>query len=205
MPLKPERLGWLSVILASTCCLFPLLAIGLGLGSIGLGSFFGRFEPWLDLGGVLVVIAAWLYFMHERRRVYALGSTIKGERRTLVALSVATVLVVLFAGSALVSHLLPPSSPMQTTFAQSATIRASGASTTARVNYPRAVLAVTGMECYACVPEIEHSLNKVPGVHFAQVDFHHQTVTVEYDPAKATAAQLVSAVKSVGYDAKVAD
>lgn len=206
MPMRAERLGWLSVILASSCCVLPLLAIALGLGSIGLGPFFGRFEPWLDLGGVVLVVAAWFYFLRERRRLYALGSTIKGERRTIVALSVATVLVMLFGGPALVVRVLPSSLRAQATVAPTDhSNAASPSSADAASSYLRKVLAVKGMDCYACVPKIEHSLGKVSGVHLAAVDLNRQTVTVEYDPAEATPDALVNAVKAAGYDAKIAD
>lgn len=206
--MKAEKLGWLSVILASTCCVVPLLAVSLGLGSIGLGSFFGQFEPWLDLGGVALVAAAWFYFLRERRRVCTPGSTIctpgstiRGERRTIATLSVATVLVLLFAAPVLMVHGLPSKSAARVSGAGT---RSNRASTAPAGNYLRKVLAVKGMSCEACAPGVKRSLVRIPGVRWADVSFQSETATVEYDPAKASPEQLVNAIKSAGYDAKLA-
>jgi len=67
----------------------------------------------------------------------------------------------------------------------------------------RKVLAVKGMNCVACIPEIKSSLAKVQGVRSADVSLRDQTVIVEYNPAKASAQQLVKAVKAAGYDAQL--
>jgi copper chaperone CopZ len=201
---KSEKLGWLSVILASACCVLPLAAVLVGLGSVGLGSILGGLGIYFDLGGLVVLAVAWFYFLRERRRAYALNSGIRGERRTMAALSIATVLVVIFAGSGLAPAFLRVfASP--TTVAQASQVSAQYEVSGTPGAYLRKVLAVKGMDCAACIPEIKSSLAKVQGVHSADVSLRDQTVTVEYNPAKASPEQLVEAVKSAGYDAHVAN
>jgi copper chaperone CopZ len=199
---KSEKLGWLSVILASACCVLPLAAVVVGLGSIGLGSILGGFGIYFDLGGLVVLSIAWLYFLRERRRAYALNSGIRGERRTMAALSVSTVFVVIFAGSGLAPAFLRVfASP--TTIAQASQASAPSDMSGNPGAYLRKVLAVKGMDCAACIPEIKNSLAKVQGVNSADVSLRNQTVTVEYNPAKASPQQLVKAVKAAGYDAQL--
>jgi copper chaperone CopZ len=199
---KSERLGWLSVLLASACCVLPLVAVLVGLGSVGLGSILGGLGIYFDLGGLVVLAVAWFYFLREKRKAYALNSGIRGERRTMAALSIATVLVVLFAGSGLAPAFLRILAPPTTVAQTSQTSTARGASSDV-AGYVRKTLAVKGMSCAACIPEIKSSLAKVQGVHSADVSLRDQTVIVEYNPAKASPEQLVKAVKAAGYDAQV--
>jgi len=201
---KSEKLGWLSVILASTCCVLPLAAVLVGLGSIGLGSIMGGLGIYFDLGALVVLAVAWFYFLRERRRAYALNSGIRGERRTMAALSIATVLVAIFAGSGLAPTFLRIFAP-PTTIAQASQTSVTQDASSNPAGYLRKVLAVRGMDCVACIPEIKGSLAKVPGVRSEDVNLQNQTVTVEYNPTKASAQQLVEAVKAAGYDARVAN
>jgi copper chaperone len=202
LDVKAEKLGWLSVILASVCCVLPLAAVLVGLGSVGLGAILGGLGIYFDLGGLVVLAVAWFYFLRERRRAYALNSSIRGERRTMAALSVATVLVVVFAGSGLAPAIMRIVAP-PTTIVQAAQARMTQDASSNPAGYVRKVLAVKGMNCVACIPEIKSSLAKVQGVRSADVSLRDQTVTVEYNPAKASAQQLVKAVKAAGYDAQL--
>jgi len=201
---RSEKLGWLSVVLASACCVLPLAAVLVGLGSVGLGSILGGLGIYFDLGGLVVLAVAWFYFLRERRRAYALNSSVRGERRTMAALSIATVLVVIFAGSGLAPTFTRIFSPPSTNAQASQNTMTENASSNP-AEYLRKVLAVKGMDCAACIPEIKSSLAKVQGVHSVDVSLRDQTVIVEYNPAKASPEQLVEAVKSAGYDARVAN
>src|SRR6185503_19108589 len=67
---------------------------------------------------------------------------------------------------------------------------------TARVELP-----VSGMTCAACAHHIEQALSQTPGVRSAHVNFATSRATVEYAPASASLASLVSAVRRAGYDA----
>lgn len=200
--MKSEKLGWLSVILASACCVLPLAAVLIGLGSVGLGSILGGLGIYFDLGGLVVLAVAWFYFLRERRRAYALNSGIRGERRTMAALSIATVLVVVFAGSGLAPAIMRIFAP-PTTIAQASQTSVTQDASSNPAGYLRKVLAVKGMDCAACIPEIKNSLAKVQGVNSADVSLRNQTVTVEYNPAKASPEQLVKAIKVAGYDAQL--
>jgi copper chaperone CopZ len=212
-------LGWLSAALASVCCVLPLAAVLVGLGSVGLGSMLGGISIYFQLGGLLVLGFAWFYFLRGRRRACVSNACVSGlpaqagERRTVVALSVATAFVVLFAGMGLAPRLLRTfaaapalAGASQTGLPGTASVTQAGAVENAPGGvagaYLRKVLAVKGMDCAACVPEIEHSLAGVPGVRATQVSLRNQTVTIEYDPAKVSVDRLVGAIKKAGYDAR---
>ncbi len=200
--MKSEKLGWLSAVLASVCCLVPVAAALIGLGSAGLGSTLGSLSPYFYLGGLTVLACAWFYFARERRKACALNTDVGCQRRAVVALSVASVIVAFFAGSGLapivLKLLLPPAKLARTSQARASQRVADNPGA-----YLRKVLAVKGMDCAACVPVIKGNLDKVEGVRSIEVSLRDQTVTVEYNPAKASAERLLEAIKAAGYEARV--
>jgi len=63
----------------------------------------------------------------------------------------------------------------------------------------RVDLPISGMSCAACASTIEHQLAATRGVTRAHVNFATSTATVEFDPARATVRDLVSAIEELGY------
>ena len=63
-------------------------------------------------------------------------------------------------------------------------------------------LTVRGMTCASCVGRIEKALNAVPGVIASRVNLATNRAEVEVVSGAADAAQLISAIQSVGYDAE---
>ncbi len=64
------------------------------------------------------------------------------------------------------------------------------------------VLDLTGMSCASCAAAIERGLRKVSGVGKATVNFAASKAYVEFDPGRAGRDDLVSAVRSAGYDVR---
>jgi len=61
------------------------------------------------------------------------------------------------------------------------------------------ILGVEGMTCASCAMTIEKSIQKVPGVTAATVNFATEKATIELDPAVATMSDLRNAVEGAGY------
>ena len=62
-------------------------------------------------------------------------------------------------------------------------------------------LLVEGIRCAACVWLIEHRLRQVPGVQQASLNVATERLYVRWHKDKANAAQLLEAVRSIGYNA----
>ena len=62
-----------------------------------------------------------------------------------------------------------------------------------------AVLDVQNMTCGLCPITVKKSLQKVPGVAEAKVDFDKKTATVKFDSDKADVAALVKATTEAGF------
>ncbi|WP_263367350.1 mercury resistance system periplasmic binding protein MerP [Edaphobacter bradus] len=61
------------------------------------------------------------------------------------------------------------------------------------------VLDVPNMTCPVCPITIKKALKRVPGVEDATVNYDKKTVTVKYDPEKASPAALIKATTDAGF------
>ena len=66
-----------------------------------------------------------------------------------------------------------------------------------------AVLDVKNMTCELCPVTVRKSLEKVPGVSQARIDFASKTATVMFDADKTNTAALVKATTNAGYPSTV--
>lgn len=64
-------------------------------------------------------------------------------------------------------------------------------------------LDVKNMYCDLCPVTVKKSLERVPGVAEAKVDFAQKTATVKFDPDRATTAVLVKATTDAGFPSAV--
>lgn len=66
-----------------------------------------------------------------------------------------------------------------------------------------AVLDVQNMTCELCPVTVKKSLEKVPGVSQARIDFAKKTATVTFDAEKTNTTVLVKATTDAGYPSTV--
>ncbi|HHY59745.1 MAG TPA: heavy-metal-associated domain-containing protein [Clostridia bacterium] len=62
------------------------------------------------------------------------------------------------------------------------------------------VLSVKGMSCHHCKMAVEKALLKLPGVSQAEADVSAGTVTVSFDAAKTSLADIKKAITEEGYE-----
>ena len=62
-------------------------------------------------------------------------------------------------------------------------------------------LTLGGLTCARCPPAIERALRAVPGVLHAQVNLANALASVDYDPTRAKAVDLLKAIRQAGYGA----
>lgn len=61
---------------------------------------------------------------------------------------------------------------------------------------------VTDMHCTNCAMRIEEIEDDLPGIKQVNASYQKMQMTVEYDEAKVSEAQILDAVKSKGYTAQ---
>ena len=67
----------------------------------------------------------------------------------------------------------------------------------------KVTLKLNGMHCSSCSLLIDAALEELPGVKSAKTSYAQQQVEVEFNPKQIQIPQLVSAVKSEGYEAAI--
>ncbi len=64
-------------------------------------------------------------------------------------------------------------------------------------------LNVQGMTCGACPIAVRKSLERLPGVEWARVDYKQKTARVRFDPERVTPAALTEATRDAGFASTV--
>jgi copper chaperone len=67
-----------------------------------------------------------------------------------------------------------------------------------------AQLNIGGMTCGGCVRSVTKKLSSVGGVASADVNLEAAKATVEYDEARTNPANLIAAIKQIGFEASEA-
>ncbi len=185
--MKAGKAGVVSALLASVCCIGPLLLVAIGLGS-GT-AFIGRYHWFFLIGAVAVLTWSWAKYLREKTVCDCEHKTMPGRRAGFSTLLIATVIVLGLAGlniSRYVFASAPGSSQKQ--------VVADGLS--------RVVIPVEGMSCATCEIVVRRALAQVSGVQVARVSVAAKTAEVDFDPKQTTPATLVSAINATGYQAR---
>ena len=64
----------------------------------------------------------------------------------------------------------------------------------------KTILNVEGMSCSHCENAVKKAAGELDGVSVVAVDLTGKTVTVDYDAAKVTLAEIKNAIEEKGYD-----
>jgi copper chaperone CopZ len=179
-------------LLASACCIGPILLGAVGLGSLGFAAALAPLRPWfLGLTSVLILVGFYLAYRPLRTESCAPGETCAratSRRNQRLALWLVTALAV-----ALATY---PSWGARRTAAREPRTRGQGVSTVV-------ILDVQGMTCADCEGGIERELVKVPGVAQARASFDQKRAEVRITSAPKVEA-LIAAVEKAGYRASLA-
>ncbi len=176
-----------SALLASLCCIGPLVLAALGLGSLGLAELT-RYRPVFLLMTVLILAAVFYLVYRRPSAACAAGVCQRPAGRGLKAgLWFITALAVALASFPYWSALLPAR--------HRPAVPAGAVIMSFRVN---------GMHCAACAQTVKNSVQQVPGVFSANIDYNARLLKVAAAPGTAPEAVL-KAVSAAGYGAEYLD
>src|SRR5215831_6174655 len=184
-----KSFGILSAILGSICCIGPLLLVTLGLGTGAV--LIGRYHWIFIIAAVAVLTLAWAKYLREKTVCDCERKPMQGRRSGMITLLMATLLVLGFAGLNITRYVFA-TAPFA---AQTETELSNG--------LRRIVVSVEGLSCVTCEISVRRALRKVDGVKSVEVSAATKTATVEYEPAKTNAEQLVAAINATGYRASL--
>ena len=187
--MNAQRLGLLSAVTASVCCVGPVLLVLLGLGGLGAGAFLGRYHWWFIVAAMTLLAVAWRRYRTEAGRCRAARCEMAGGRRARTALLLASTVVAVFVGLNLSTY-------AGQTRQASATDAAARSGRIASVMIP-----VEGMTCVTCEWTVESSLKGLPGVRSVEANVRDAAAHVQYDPEQTTLEDVIAAINKTGYRA----
>ncbi len=188
--MKADRLGILSALLASACCLGPMLLVLLGLGSLGLGAVLGRYHWWFIGTALTLLVGAWRRYLKEAARCRAGSCAMARGKTTRMALLLASVVVAVFVGLNVY------------TYASQSRGASRRAALSGNEQLTSVVIPVQGMTCFTCELTVESSLKGLRGVRRVAAKVKDAAAYVEYDPARVKLEQLIAAINKTGYKAR---
>lgn len=185
-----------AAIIASLCCIGPVVVALIGIGSIGAFAVFEAYRPYFIALTVLLLGFA-IYLTYRKREVICEDGSCRIER----AGKWSRVTVWLAAGIAVVAIAFPLFDFTNATAAQTML-------TQARQQNPAlvvAVLDIEGMDCKGCAKGLEATLGRADGVKKAAVEFEKSRAVVEFDSTKISLQRLIAVVDDTGFKAKPAN
>jgi copper chaperone CopZ len=180
-------------VLASACCLGPLVLTVFGISALGASTVFEPLRP-LFLVVTALLLGGAFYLTHIRRAACAPGSACAAPQRRVAR----------FSGALLwIAALVVTAVALFPTFI-GPLLGGSEASKAAGHPSTTVVLHIDGRTGPACVGGIKAALQGVPGVSAASVDFATGQAVVEMDARTPSPdAALIRAVETAGYRARI--
>jgi len=183
----------LAVIIASLCCIGPLIAVALGAGGFAASAVFEKWRPvFLAVTFALLALAWFLTYRKPK------ASCEKGSACAAKPVSKWSKVVLWFAtGFVLIAAAFPSLS--------SAILRGSQRSTPGVVAVPNSAILkvqIPSMDCAACALNIQSVLKKQAGVVQAQVSFDTKEAVVQYDRTKVSPEKIIAAIDQTGFKAE---
>lgn len=187
-----------AAIVASVCCIGPVVLAGLGVGAVTAAQQFAPLRPYfLALTAVLLGLGFYFAYRKPKRAAVCDGEVCEAPRVARWGRPLLWIASVIVAALVTFPYYYGPiraafdrpgqAGPAVTQSAQLATVE----------------LKVNGMVCGGCAVSVRNALLETPGVASASVDHEAGRATVEYDPTKASTTQLIEAVNKTGFKASL--
>lgn len=188
--------GVISALLASLCCLGPLLMLGLGLGTFAAASWFAVWRPVFLAITFALLGAGWFFALRRRRAACATEgagcATERGGRASILLLVLATLAAGAFAAYPLVAG--------RVAAAVAGSSTAGDASNAAEVRTLN--VRIPSMDCEACAVGIAATLRREPGIVSAEVTYATKTAVVRFDPRATGMEKILGTIDATGFKAE---
>lgn len=195
---KSASAGLFAAILASLCCIAPLLSMIAGISGIAATfSWVEPFRPFLIVLTIGVLSFAWYHKLKTKTRgeidcaCDADGKPSFWQSRKF--LGIVTVFAGLMLSLPSYSHVFYPEPKSSNTM--------SGNQNTPfePVTLETIELSVKGMTCSGCEAPVTKSIGELAGIGDVKTSYENANTVVKYDPTKVNKNQIVEAINKVGY------
>lgn len=188
----------LAAIIASLCCIGPLVAVALGASGFAASVVFEKWRP-VFLGVTFALLAlAWYLTYRKPKAACEEGSTCATKpaaKWNKVVLWFATAFVVVAAAFPSLSSAILRVTQSNSDACCTPSAVADARSAVLKVKIP-------SMDCAACALNIQSVLKKQPGVRQAQVSFDTKEADVQYDATKLSPEKIIATIDETGFKAE---
>lgn len=179
-----------AAVLASLCCVGPLLAVVLGVsGAVALAGL-GKYHLYFLAAAVLLLVGGVVYIWRKQKCCATTGSQQKKFWTPLLVTFAVFGLLTLGVNQFLIPYLTAKSGGVNAAQPAAAHLR-------------HVTLAIDGMDCAGCAGTIQAALSRAPGVANAVVSFDKKQADVQYDPSRTSPERLIAVVTSTQYKARL--
>lgn len=186
-----------TAVVASICCIGPVVLAGLGIGAVTAAQQFAPFRPYFLTLTAIFLGFGFFFAYRKPKNEPCVGEVCEPSGITRWGrplLWIATVIVL-----ALVTfpyYYGPLRASLQNPVQPSLSIAPGTLLDTVE-------LQIGGMTCEGCAATIKSKLLETPGVAEVEVHYPAGQARVKYDPAKTEPSKLVAAVNGLGYKASL--
>lgn len=182
-----------AAIVASVCCIGPLLFVGLGISGAWISNLTA-FEPYrpifIALTFLFLGFAFYKVYRKPKTENCEAGSYCANPKKDKINKAVLWSVTVLIVGMLIFPNVVGSLASKPQTTAQ-----------TSQTN--RITLEVKGMTCAACPVTVSKSLEKLDGVQEVSATLSPPEAIVAYDPNKVSIKQLVEATTNAGFPSAI--
>lgn len=177
--------GVVAAIVASLCCIGPVIALSLGLGSFAAATFFAQWRPlFLALTFALLGVAWFMAYRRPKSDCDGASCARRPGRAMRASLWVGTLVAVVAAAYPWLAGSRHSAAPAVTASAGE-----------------KFSVSIPTMDCAACAKGIEASLQRAPGVLQARVNYDSKRADIILDPAVTNRAKLLAQIDGTGFPA----
>jgi copper chaperone CopZ len=186
----------LAALLASLCCLGPLLLGGAGLGAVLVATFAPLRPYFLAVSGVLLAGGFYLVYRKPKAAEACAEETCAPESKSrrmakphLLWVATLTVAALAFFPS----------------YGDKLVGKSAAAASIPSATLQTAELKITGMDCPVCSGVIQRRLLETPGVVKAEVRYPAGLATMQFDSSKTNTSKLIAVENDTGYKAGISN
>ncbi len=185
---KGGLIGVLSGLIASLCCITPLVLIFLGLGSVSFAFSFIRLKPYFLIVSLLLLGVSFFFYIRKQK------CGIKKGLKSPFVLTALGVHFILFIGSFYL--LLPMVGPYIFEKKLSLARDIPPHSPSCHLQLKITSKSFNVLNCTSCEAALKYTLEQNLGVFVAEVDLSSSKVLVHYDKKEISLERIVESIPS---------
>jgi mercuric ion transport protein len=181
--------GIITAIMASLCCITPVLA--LIVGTSGIASTFSWIEPIRPyLIGLTIIILgfAWYQKLKPDKEIDCDCDTDEKPKsmQSKTFLGIVTAFAIIMLAFPYYSVIFYPNAEKQLVVVDKSNIKTTE-------------FRISGMTCASCEEHVNHEVNKLNGIVDSKASYENGNAIIEFDKTKTNETEIEKAINSTGY------